>query len=120
MTEQKKDGFNPDAYKSNLISEQKSSRPLEQFQLGSAMISQKKLSGHGHDISAIKEVLTELQIYVQKHNVQLSTKVVDEIKLKVAMETLTNDMEARFDATFARFDMLQNRRVSDLITTEEL
>ena len=57
---------------------------------------------------------------MQKHNIQLTSKVVDDIKLRVAMETLTNEMEARFDATFARFELAQNQRVSDLITNEEL
>jgi hypothetical protein len=36
------------------------------------------------------------------------------------METLTNEMEARFDATFNRFELAQNQRVSDLITNDEL
>ena len=36
------------------------------------------------------------------------------------METLRNEMEARFDATFARFEMAQNQRLSNLVTTEEV
>ena len=60
---------------------------------------------HGDDLKAIKEVLAELQIYVQKHNHTINSKLIDEIKLKVGMETLRNEMEARFDATFARFEM---------------
>ena len=69
------------------------------------MLSQRKLGKHDSDLKAVKEVMAELQIYVQKHNVLINSKLVDENRLKVAMETLRNEMEARFDATFARFEM---------------
>lgn len=36
------------------------------------------------------------------------------------METLRNEMEARFDACFARFEMAQNNRVANLVTSEEV
>ena len=39
--------------------------------------------------------MAELQIYVQKHNVKINSELVDDIKLKVVMETLRNEMEAR-------------------------
>ena len=62
--------------------------------------------------------MAELQIYVQKHNVKINSELVDDIKLRVVMETLRNEMEARFDATFARFEMAQNNRVSNLVSQE--
>jgi hypothetical protein len=49
MSEQK-DGFNLDAYKSNLIGTQSKGPPLPQFQLGEAMIAQKKLGKHDNDL----------------------------------------------------------------------
>jgi len=64
--------------------------------------------------------MAELQIFVQTHNVKINKTLVDDIKLKVVMETLRNEMEARFDATFARFEMAQNQRLSNLVTTEEV
>ena len=84
------------------------------------MISQKKLNKHDSDLKTIKEVMAELQIFVQTHNVKINKTLVDDIKLKVVMETLRNEMEARFDATFARFKMAQNQRLSNLVTLEEV
>jgi hypothetical protein len=37
--------------------------------------------------------------------VKINKNLVDDIKLRVVMETLRNEMEARFDATFARFEL---------------
>jgi hypothetical protein len=64
--------------------------------------------------------MAELQIFVQKHNVKINKDLVDDVKLQVKMETLRNEMEARFDACFARFEMAQNNRVSDLVTRDEV
>ena len=84
------------------------------------MISQKKLNKHGSDIAAVKEVMAGLQIFVQKHNVRINKDLVDEVKLKVVMETLRNEMEARFDATFERFELAQNQTMNGLVTMEEI
>lgn len=45
------------------------------------MISQKKLGKHDSDIQTIKNVMAELQIFVQKHNVKINKDLVDDIKL---------------------------------------
>jgi hypothetical protein len=107
QTDKTSDGFDASAFAAKLILEttEADNIPKEPFNIGTAMISQKKLAKHTHDLKAVKEVLAELQIFVQNHNVKINKNLVDDIKLKVVMETLRNEMEARFDATFQRFEM---------------
>ena len=46
--------------------------PPVQFLLGEAMVAQKKQRKHGSDLVKIKELLAEMQIYVQKHHVAIN------------------------------------------------
>lgn len=61
------DGFTPSAFAANLILEttEAVNQKKEPFNIGQAMISQKKLAKHDRDIGVIKEVMAELQIFVQ-------------------------------------------------------
>lgn len=53
------------------------SLPPVQFQLGEAMIAQKKLAKTTKDIKQIQEIVTEMQIYVQKHHVKINKDLVE-------------------------------------------
>ena len=68
-----------------------------QFLLGEAMVSQKKQRKHATDLVKIKELLAEIQIYVQKHHVAINQDMVDETKMKVTIESLRNEMEIRYE-----------------------
>ena len=46
--------------------------PPVQFLLGEAMVSQKKQRKHASDLAKIKELLAEMQIYVQKHHLTIN------------------------------------------------
>lgn len=48
-------------------------------------------------------MLAELQIYVQKHQVMIGQEMVDDIKLKVTVESLRNEMEIRYDLALRQF-----------------
>lgn len=94
------------AYDSNLITstnaKMTSYEPVP-FQLGEAMVAQKTLKKQTQEITKIKEVLAELQIYVQKHQVMIGQEMVDDIKLKVTVESLRNEMEIRYDLALRQF-----------------
>ena len=78
--------------------------PPVQFMLGEAMVSQKKQRKHGSDLAKIKELLAEIQIYVQKHHVAISQEMVDDTKLKVTIESLRNEMEIRYELALKQFN----------------
>jgi hypothetical protein len=56
--------------------------------LGEAMISQKKLIKTVQDIKQLQEIVTEMQIYVQKHHVKINKDLVENKQLQIAVETL--------------------------------
>lgn len=58
---------------------------------------------HGSDLVKIKELLAEIQIYVQKHHLAISQDLVDETKLKVSVESLRNEMEIRYELALKQF-----------------
>ena len=78
------------------------------------------MNKHENDLRRVKEIVAELQIYVQQHNVKFNTDVVDNIKLNVTMESMRNEMEERFDATFSRFELIQNQKALDFVTNDEV
>ena len=45
--------------------------PPVQFLLGEAMVAQKKMRKNSSDLVKIKELLAEMQIYVQKHHLAI-------------------------------------------------
>jgi len=65
-------------------------------------------------------VLTELQIYVQKHQASISSEMVDDIKLKVTVESLRNEMEIRFDLALRRFYEQLKLKMENYVTTDEM
>ena len=71
--------------------------------LGENMVSQKKIQKHTSDLVKIKELMAEVQIYVQKHHVMLTQEVVDETKLQVSIESLRNEMEIRYELALKQF-----------------
>lgn len=94
--------------------------PPVQFMLGEAMISQKKLKKHSGDLSRVKELLAELQLYVQRHHSQLSKEMVTEIKLKVAIESLRNEMEIRYELALKGFYDKLKLQMAEHVTRDEL
>jgi hypothetical protein len=52
------------------------------------MISQKKLIKTVQDIKQLQEIVTEMQIYVQKHHVKINKDLVENKQLQIAVETL--------------------------------
>ena len=46
--------------------------PPVQFLLGEAMVSQKKQRKHASDLVKMKELMAEMQIYVQKHHMAIN------------------------------------------------
>ena len=89
-----------DAYAARLAGMQpkeNSSLPPVQFQLGEAMISQKKLAKNTTDIKELQDIITELQIYVQKHHIKINKDLVEQKQLQMSVETLQTQLEIRFD-----------------------
>ena len=112
-----------DPYESNLATEPHKTlenAPPVQFMLGEAMLNQKKMKNQTKDLGKIKEVLAELQIYVQKHHVAISSELVDEIKLKVTIESLRNEMEIRYELALKQFYDKMKVKMEDHVTKEEL
>ena len=58
---------------------------------------------HSSDLVKIKELLAEIQIYVQKHHMAIQQDMVDDTKLKVAVESLRNEMEIRYELALKQF-----------------
>ena len=114
-----------DAFLGGLITEPDKKLDQEQkvpvqFMLGEAMVSQKKLKSQGNDLNKIKEVMAELQIYVQKHHVAIQSELVDDLKLKVTIESLRNEMEIRYELALKQFYDKMKVRMEDHVTKEEL
>ena len=55
-----KDGFNVNAYASNLVLENPNNSIKQKFALGEAMISQKQMGRHESDLKRVKEIVAEL------------------------------------------------------------
>ena len=94
--------------------------PPVQFMLGEAMVSQKKLKKQGLDLNKMKELLAEMQIYVQKHHKQINNELVDELKLKVSQESLRNEMEIRFELAIKQFQDKIKSQMSEFISRDEM
>ena len=112
-----------DAYESNLAIEpdkEITNAPPVQFMLGEAMVNQKKMKNTTKDLAKIKEVLAELQIYVQKHHVAISSDLVDDIKLKVTIESLRNEMEIRYELALKQFYDKMKVKMENHVTKEDL
>lgn len=75
---------------------------------------------HNIEITKIKEVLAELQIYVQKHQVAINSEMVDEMKLKVTIESLRNEMEIRYDLALRNFYEQLKLKMENLVTMDQL
>jgi len=98
--------FNQDGgYDPNLLDQEPSRvhKEPQKFSLTEAMVSQKQLRKQTQEIVKIKEVLTEVQIYMQKHEAQMTGEMVDDIKLKVTIESLRNEIEIRLDLALKQF-----------------
>ena len=81
----------------NMAPAENKSMPAVQFQLGEAMINQKKIRQTTKDISQLKDILTEMQIYVQRHHVKINKDLVEKTELQIAVESLQTKLETRFD-----------------------
>ena len=66
----------------------------------------------------MKEVMTELQIYVQKHQSQIGAEMVDDIKLKVTIESLRNEMDIRFDLALRQFFEQMKNKMENYVTID--
>lgn len=84
------------------------------------MVSQKLIKKQAQEIQRIKEVLAEVQIYVQKHQVSIGSEMVDDIKLKVTVESLRNEMEIRFDLALRNFFEQIKTKMENYVTMEVL
>ena len=94
--------------------------PPVQFLLGEAMVSQKKMRKHSSDLVKIKELLAEIQIYVQKHHMAIQQDMVDETKLKVSVESLRNEMEIRYELALKQFYDKLKIQLDNFVDKEEL
>lgn len=112
-----------DAYAARLAGMQpkeNSSLPPVQFQLGEAMISQKKLAKNTKDIKELQDIITELQIYVQKHHIKINKDLVEQKLLQMSVETLQTQLEIRFDMQqTSQMDRIKVM-IEDLVTRGEL
>ena len=94
--------------------------PPVQFLLGEAMVSQKKMRKHASDLVKIKELLAEVQIYVQKHHQAIQQELIDETKLKVSIESLRNEMEIRFELANKQFYDKLKVQLGSFVERDEL
>ena len=94
--------------------------PPVQFMLGEAMVSQKKMRKHASDLVKIKELLAEVQIYVQKHHQSITQELVDETKLKVSVESLRNEMEIRYELALKQFYDKLKLQLQNFVDKEDL
>ena len=60
------------------------------FKLSEAMVNSKHLNKCREDIKKVKTLMMDMQLYVQRHEVTLSTVMVDDDKLKISVELLEN------------------------------
>lgn len=112
-----------EAYAARLASmkpKENSSLPPVQFQLGEAMISQKKLAKNTKDIQQLQDILTEMQIYVQKHHVKINKDLVEQKQMQMTVETLQTQLEIRFDMTQSQQMDRIKQMIEDLVTRPEL
>ena len=65
----------------NMAPAENKNMPAVQFQLGEAMINQKKIRQVVKDIGQLKDILTEMQIYVQRHHVKINKDLVEKTEL---------------------------------------
>ena len=91
-----------------------------QFMLGEAMISQKKLTKMGKELKQAQEILTELQIYVNKHQTKINSDLVDNTTLQIAIETAQTNLETRFDLAIANQLYKVTGMVEEMPTRKEL
>lgn len=84
------------------------------------MVSQKKQRKHASDLVKIKELLAEMQIYVQKHQISINKDMVNETKLKVSVESLRNEMEIRYELAMKQFQDKLKIQMQNFVTQEEL
>ena len=84
------------------------------------MVSQKKQRKHATDLVKIKELLAEIQIYVQKHHVAINQDMVDETKMKVTIESLRNEMEIRYELALKQFYDKLKIQMNGFVEKEEL
>ena len=94
--------------------------PPVAFQLGEAMVSQKKQRKHASDLAKIKELLAEMQIYVQKHHTSITQDLVDDTKLQVSIESLRNEMEIRYELALKQFQDKFKLQLNNFVEKEEL
>lgn len=62
------------------------------FKLSEAMLNKKHLNKARDDIKKIKQLMVEMQAYVQDHQIAIKQDMVDEDKLKITSELLENSM----------------------------
>lgn len=84
------------------------------------MVAQKKMRKNSSDLVKIKELLAEMQIYVQKHHLAIQQELIDETKLKVSVESLRNEMEIRYELALKQFYDKLKMQMTNFVEKEDL
>jgi len=84
------------------------------------MVAQKTQRHHSEEITNIKEVLAELQIFVQKHQVSIGSEMTSELQLKTTIEALRNELDIRFDLALRDFYDKISLKMESLVSIEKM
>ena len=67
----------------------------QKFNLAESMINKKHLQKARDDIKKVKHILSEMQGYVQQHEITIKQDMVNEDKLKITFELLESQIKER-------------------------